>query len=161
MAREWTDEQLKAIQTRDRSLLVSAAAGSGKTATLTERIIRSVLDESAPIDLSDMLVVTFTNAAASELREKITAALKEAIKNNPSDQRLEKQLLMMKLILEYYDKASEVLEKGGDIEIIASLAVREQIGRFKYLPEAETQAAFDEILHNLDVQIEQATVKED
>ena len=95
MARVWTPEQLAAIETRDRSLLVSAAAGSGKTATLTERIIRSVLDTENPIDLTDMLVVTFTNAAAGELRERIGAALKEAIKNNKSDPRLEKQLLML------------------------------------------------------------------
>ena len=59
---EFTKEQLSAINTRDRTLLVSAAAGSGKTATLTERIIRSVLDTENPIDISDMLIVTFTKA---------------------------------------------------------------------------------------------------
>ena len=64
----WTDEQLSAINTRDKTLLVSAAAGSGKTATLTERIIRSLLDEENPMDIDAMLIVTYTKAAAAELR---------------------------------------------------------------------------------------------
>ena len=61
--RKWTDSQLAAINTRDRTLLVSAAAGSGKTATLTERIISSILDERDPINIEDMLIVTYTRAA--------------------------------------------------------------------------------------------------
>ena len=67
--RKWTDSQLAAINTRDRTLLVSAAAGSGKTATLTERIISSILDEKNPINIEDMLIVTYTRAAVGELRE--------------------------------------------------------------------------------------------
>ena len=63
--RKWTDEQLRAIETRDRTLLVSAAAGSGKTATLTERIIRSLLDENNPENINEILVVTFTKAAVA------------------------------------------------------------------------------------------------
>ena len=62
--RRWTEEQLSAIETRDKTLLVSAAAGSGKTATLTERIIRQLTDED-PITVDSLLVVTFTNAAAA------------------------------------------------------------------------------------------------
>ena len=58
--KKFTEEQLSAINTRDRSLLVSAAAGSGKTATLTERIIRQITDKSDPKKISDMLIVTFT-----------------------------------------------------------------------------------------------------
>ena len=80
MARKFTEEQRLAIDTRDKTLLVSAAAGSGKTATLTERIISSLLDEKNPKDISSLLVVTFTNAAAGELRERISAALTEAIR---------------------------------------------------------------------------------
>ncbi len=72
----FTDEQLLAINTRDRTLIVSAAAGSGKTFTLTERIIRSILDTDNPKDLSKMLIVTFTNAAVADLRKKITAAIR-------------------------------------------------------------------------------------
>lgn len=95
MARSWTDRQKDAINTRDRTLLVSAAAGSGKTATLTERIIRSILDEDDPIDISEMLIVTFTKAATGELRERISAALKSAIAASGGNERLEKQLHML------------------------------------------------------------------
>ncbi len=95
MGRSWTKEQGLAISTRDRTLLVSAAAGSGKTATLTERIIRSILDKENPLNISNMLIVTFTNAAVGELRERITEALKTAIRENPEDDRLREQLLML------------------------------------------------------------------
>lgn len=95
VGRTWTDEQQAAIDIRDRTLLVSAAAGSGKTATLTERIIRSVLDESAPVDISGMLIVTFTTAAVGELKERIEGALKKALENDPGNPRLERQLLML------------------------------------------------------------------
>ena len=95
MARSWTDEQLRAIDTRDKTLLVSAAAGSGKTATLTERVIRQLTDKDSPVDITSMLVVTFTKAAASELRAKIERALEAAIKENPGDERLERQLYLI------------------------------------------------------------------
>jgi len=94
--RKWTPEQRLAIDTRDRTLLVSAAAGSGKTATLTERIISSILDEENPRDIGSMLIVTFTNAAVGELRERISAAIKDAALKNPDDSRLEEQLLTVK-----------------------------------------------------------------
>ena len=93
--RSWTDSQLDAINTRDRTLLVSAAAGSGKTATLTERIISSVLDENNPINIEDMLIVTYTRAAVGELRERIGKAVKQALKERPEDERLERQLHML------------------------------------------------------------------
>ena len=95
MARSWTDSQLKAIETRDRTLLVSAAAGSGKTATLTERIIKSILDEENPINIEEMLIVTYTRAAVGELRERIASAVKQAIKERPEDEELERQLYML------------------------------------------------------------------
>ena len=93
--RRWTEEQLSAINTRDKTLLVSAAAGSGKTATLTERIIRSLLDEENPMDIDAILVVTFTNAAASELRAKISKALSEAVEKNPENKHLKRQLYLL------------------------------------------------------------------
>ena len=93
--RSWTDSQLAAINTRDRTLLVSAAAGSGKTATLTERIISSILDEQNPVNIEEMLIVTYTRAAVGELRERISKAVKKAIKERPEDTRLEKQLYML------------------------------------------------------------------
>ncbi len=88
-------EQLTAIETRDRTLLVSAAAGSGKTTTLTERIIRSLLDKKNPESIENMLIVTFTNAAVGDMREKIGKALREAVRENPDNKRLEKELFML------------------------------------------------------------------
>ncbi|MBQ7343492.1 MAG: UvrD-helicase domain-containing protein [Clostridia bacterium] len=93
--RKWTDSQKAAINTRDRTLLVSAAAGSGKTATLTERIITSILDEKDPVNIEDMLIVTYTRAAVGELRERIGKAVKKAMSERPGDERLEKQLHML------------------------------------------------------------------
>ena len=95
--REFTKEQMAAINTRDKTLLVSAAAGSGKTATLTERIIRSLTDEKNPQDISEMLIVTFTNAAVNELRERISAALKESLSLNRENERLLRQLNLLPL----------------------------------------------------------------
>ena len=68
---QWTTEQQKVIDLRDRDILVSAAAGSGKTAVLVERIIQRVTDPKNPIDIDRLLVVTFTKAAAAEMRERI------------------------------------------------------------------------------------------
>lgn len=64
MAVEWTKEQRQVIELRNRNILVSAAAGSGKTAVLVERIIKRITDEQHPVDVDRLLVVTFTNAAA-------------------------------------------------------------------------------------------------
>ncbi|MBQ5801344.1 MAG: UvrD-helicase domain-containing protein, partial [Clostridia bacterium] len=92
--KKWTPEQKRAIDERKRTLLVSAAAGSGKTATLTERIISSLIyDDTA--DISKMIVVTFTRAAAAELRMRISSALSDAIAKNPENKRLEKQILLL------------------------------------------------------------------
>ena len=71
MATTWTDEQLQVIETRHKNLLVSAAAGSGKTAVLVERIIRMITDPDQPVDIDRLLVMTFTNAAAAEMRERV------------------------------------------------------------------------------------------
>ncbi len=93
--RRWTEKQLEAIEARDRTLLVSAAAGSGKTATLTERIIRSLTDNENPMEISELLVVTYTNAAAAELRTKVARALEDAVKADPKNERLSRQLYML------------------------------------------------------------------
>lgn len=95
MGREWTKEQSAAIAARGKTLLVSAAAGSGKTATLTERIIRSLLDPEHQADLSRLLIVTFTNAAVEELRERIDRALREALRAHPENAALERQLFLL------------------------------------------------------------------
>ncbi len=95
MAREWTPAQAAAIATRDRTLLVSAAAGSGKTATLTERIIKTLTDPVQKGDISRMLVVTFTRSAAAELRARISAALNEAMAQGGHSPHLSRQLLLL------------------------------------------------------------------
>ena len=83
MANRFTDEQLKAITTLDKSVLVSAAAGSGKTSVLVERIIRIILEGRANVD--EMLVVTFTNAAASEMKLRLASAIKKRMADHPED----------------------------------------------------------------------------
>ena len=93
----FSPEQEDAIETRDRTLLVSAAAGSGKTTTLTERIIRSLLDEKKPESILNMLIVTFTNASVADLKEKVARALAEAAERNPDSKRLEKELSSLEL----------------------------------------------------------------
>ncbi len=93
--RKFTESQQAAIDTRDKTLLVSAAAGSGKTATLIERIVQSVLDKDNPTDINKMLIVTFTKAAAAELRTKISKALREALAEEPDNKRLERQLYLL------------------------------------------------------------------
>lgn len=90
---KWTAAQRDAILSRGETLLVSAAAGSGKTAVLTERILSRVLDDDDALDLSAVLVVTFTKAAAAELRARIRAALERELAKNPGNRRLHTQLL--------------------------------------------------------------------
>ena len=72
---QWTNEQQAAIDTRGCDLLVAAAAGSGKTAVLVERIVKLITDASHPTDVDSLLVVTFTNAAAAEMRERLGEAI--------------------------------------------------------------------------------------
>lgn len=95
MARNWTEEQLSAIAERENTLLLSAAAGSGKTATLTERLIRMITDEDHPAHIAEMLIVTFTRAAAKELRERIGAALAAALEKDPENRRLTEEMLLL------------------------------------------------------------------
>ncbi|MBQ2035625.1 MAG: UvrD-helicase domain-containing protein, partial [Peptococcaceae bacterium] len=91
----WTTEQQKAIDIRDKSLLVAAAAGSGKTAVLVERIIQMISDESRPVQLDSLLVVTFTNAAAAEMKERIGAAIQKQLLDNPMSGHLYQQSLLL------------------------------------------------------------------
>ncbi len=92
---EFTSEQKQVIEARDQNLLVSAAAGSGKTAVLTERIIRLVADGDAPADIDRILVVTFTRAAAAQMKERISAALSARIEQDPSNRHLKRQELLL------------------------------------------------------------------
>lgn len=89
----WTKEQKQAIEEKGTNLLVAAAAGSGKTAVLVERIIHKIIDEK--MDIDKMLVVTFTNAAASEMRERILDAIYKKIEENPEDIHMQRQITLL------------------------------------------------------------------
>lgn len=95
MAHSWTDAQLNAIGLCGCDILVSAAAGSGKTAALTERIIRALTRKDSPADISRLLAVTFTRAAAAELRRRISSALSEKLAEDPGNQHLVRQLMLL------------------------------------------------------------------
>lgn len=98
MARNWTDEQIKVIEQKNSNLLVAAAAGSGKTAVMVERIIRRVLDDENPMDIDRIVVVTFTKAAATQMRERIGAALAAVLASEKDEgriRRLRSQLALL------------------------------------------------------------------
>lgn len=91
----WTDDQWDAITLKGQNMLVAAAAGSGKTAVLVERIIRRISNEWEPIDVDRLLVATFTKAAASEMKHRIREALEKELMKQPHSQHLRKQLALM------------------------------------------------------------------
>lgn len=91
MSVNWTEEQKKVIESRNRNLLVSAAAGSGKTAVLVERIIHMITDKDNPVDVDKLLVVTFTKAAAAEMKERIRNAIEQKLSEEPWNRNLERQ----------------------------------------------------------------------
>lgn len=95
MSVNWTDDQRHAIESRDGSVLVSAAAGSGKTAVLVERVIRYLTDSENPCEAKDLLIVTFTRAATAQMREKIGAAILKRLSDNPSDRHLCRQYMLL------------------------------------------------------------------
>ena len=90
---KWTNEQKQAIEEKGSNILVAAAAGSGKTAVLVERIINRILNDK--IDIDKLLVVTFTNAAASEMRERILDAIYKKIEEDPSNIELQRQITLL------------------------------------------------------------------
>ena len=88
---KWTKEQQNVIDFRNRDILVSAAAGSGKTAVLVARIIQRILDPQNPVDIDRLLVVTFTKAAAAEMRERVGAAIEAECEKDPQNTHLRRQ----------------------------------------------------------------------
>ena len=95
MAVTFTQEQSMAIELHGRNILVSAAAGSGKTAVLVERIVRMVCDEAHPVDIDRLLVVTFTNAAAAEMRERIAAGISKRLTERPGSAHIQRQSTLL------------------------------------------------------------------
>ncbi|WP_152392142.1 helicase-exonuclease AddAB subunit AddA [Paenibacillus guangzhouensis] len=92
---QWTDDQWSAIVRGGENILVAAAAGSGKTAVLVERIIRKIASEEEPLNVDQLLVATFTKAAAAEMRERIREALEKELDKNPDSEHLRRQLALM------------------------------------------------------------------
>ena len=95
MKAAWTKEQMQVIATRHKNILVSAAAGSGKTAVLVERIIRMISEGEHPADIDRLLVVTFTKAAAAEMRERISDAVEKKLQEHPENEHLQKQMTLI------------------------------------------------------------------
>lgn len=111
MANNWTKEQQMAIDKKNANILVSASAGSGKTAVLVERVIKKVINDSVNID--ELLVVTFTNASAVELKERLLIAIYKALLDNPKNIFLKKQL-------DYINRASITTIHAFCLELIRS-----------------------------------------
>ena len=95
MGVSWTTEQQQVIDLRNRNILVSAAAGSGKTAVLVERIVKIITDKNHPVDIDHLLIVTFTNAAAAEMLERIGNAIEKALDEQPGNEHLLRQLTLI------------------------------------------------------------------
>lgn len=89
----WTPEQQDAIYEKNSNILVAAAAGSGKTAVLVERIIHKIIEDK--VDIDKLLVVTFTNSAASEMRERVLKAIDKKLEENPEDENLQRQITLL------------------------------------------------------------------
>lgn len=93
--RTYTPQQEAAISARGGSVLVSAAAGSGKTSVLTERVVRLITDEKKPVRADRLLIVTFTKAAAAEMKSRITEQIRERLNNDPQNANLKRQILLL------------------------------------------------------------------
>ena len=160
MARNWTDSQTQAIESRNGTVLVSAAAGSGKTAVLVERVIGRITDTQNPVDIEKLLVVTFTKAAAAEMKERISVRLSEMIAEEPTNTYLKRQKMYLpnaqistmdsfcaRLVKENFEKAdiSPDFTMMSDIEhdILKRETVSEVLEEIYNLPESETKAFLD------------------
>ncbi|MCR8845806.1 helicase-exonuclease AddAB subunit AddA [Paenibacillus sp. SC116] len=139
----WTDEQWQAIVDGGRNILVAAAAGSGKTAVLVERIIRKVIDEHKPVHVDELLVATFTKAAAAEMRERIRLALETKLAESPDSEHIHRQLALL-------NRASITTLHSFCLEVIQRYF--QMIGldpSFRIANETETQVMRQDVLEEL------------
>ena len=156
MARNWTEAQQQAISSRKGTVLVSAAAGSGKTAVLVERVIQRITDSQNPVNVEDLLVVTFTKAAAAEMKERIAKRLSELIREQPRNQYLKRQKMYLsnaqistmdsfcgKLVKENFEKAGVAPDYGlhSDVEhdLLKREVLNEVLEKLYSRPEDETE----------------------
>lgn len=140
---KWTPPQQAAITLKDCNLLVAAAAGAGKTAVLVERIIQKIIDENNPADIDSLLVVTFTNAAATEMRERIGAAISKAIEEKRDSKNINRQLALL-------NKAAITTIHSFCLEVIRSNFQSLDIDpRFRILDETEASLLKIETVNEL------------
>ena len=169
----WTDAQNSAINAKNSNILVSAAAGSGKTAVLVERVVRLITDEINPVDADRLLVVTFTNAAAAEMKSRISKSLSDIIRKQPNNSNAIRQLTLLpnakictidsfciNLVREYFFKlgiaqdfkileaSQEQLIQQNTIENIIESLYEEDSEEFKKLVELLSTAKNDSELIN-------------
>ncbi|WML57207.1 helicase-exonuclease AddAB subunit AddA [Neobacillus sp. PS2-9] len=139
----WTEDQWKAIMAKNKDILVAAAAGSGKTAVLVERIIQKILSTDDPINVDELLVVTFTNASAAEMRHRIGEALEKAIDADPGSRHLRKQLSLL-------NKASISTLHSFCMEVIRKYYYLIDVDPgFRIADETEAQLIRDEVMDEL------------
>jgi ATP-dependent helicase/nuclease subunit A len=139
----WTEDQWKAIYAKNKDILVAAAAGSGKTAVLVERIIQKILSTDEPINVDELLVVTFTNASAAEMRHRIGEALEKAIDQDPGSRHLRKQLSLL-------NKASISTLHSFCMEVIRKYYYLIDVDPgFRIADETEAQLIRDEVMDEL------------
>ena len=142
MGVKWTEEQQQVIDLRDHNILVSAAAGSGKTAVLVERIIARLTRDANPVDVDHMLIVTYTEAAAAEMKERIGAAIEKELEEDPSSEHLKRQSALihtakittihsfcLSVIREYFhtidlDPGFRIAEEG-ELKLLMQVGVQE------------------------------------
>lgn len=143
MATKWTNEQLSAIESKGQNLLLSAAAGSGKTAVLVERIISRITDSKNPIDADKLLVVTFTNAAANEMRERIISGLEKLCENDPENSHIFRQLTLLK-------RAQITTIDSFCIDVLRKFFVEAGLSpEFMIADPTECKVLLDEVLDNV------------
>ncbi len=156
MARLWTESQKQAIEARNGTVLVSAAAGSGKTAVLVERVIERITDVQNPVPVEKLLIVTFTKAAAAEMKERIAKRLSEMICEQPHNQYLKRQKMYLpnaqistmdsfcgKLVKENFEKADVAPDYTmlSDIEhdMLKREVISEVLEELYSMPREETE----------------------
>ena len=132
MGVSWTEEQKKVIELRGRNILVSAAAGSGKTAVLVERIIRMLTAKDEPVSVDQLLIVTFTEAAAAEMKERIRKAVEERVEKEPENEHLRRQATLIhsaQITTIHSFCLSVIREHFHTIDLDPAFRIGEEIGR--------------------------------
>ena len=147
-----TPEQKKVIEVRDKNILVSAAAGSGKTAVLVERILGLVLDENNPVDIDRLLIVTFTNAAAGEMRQRIGEAIEKRLLEDADNEHLQRQsTLLHRAQITTIDSFCLFVIKNNFNEIGLDPGFRvADTGEIELLKQDIINEMFEELLNNPD-----------